>query len=252
MVGTYSQAFPLAPKNARDKAKERERATSKTIDSPKILPTSGIKVVNAVAFSLNQERDAQPRGGDTNITDSSAPADDADVQPGDLLNGVGSASSHESAPSEVFSTTAANSAPANSGMPSNSQTPLTINESSPTDPLQSPRQPKTDTPLPARNGLVENPSNITSLSSSHASTSHAAPLRNLPPTNTPTRLPIFPHGKPRGIRCTHDPELLLHQFRITKEEAKKQKPVIEEFDGAVCTQYISSLGERHLSELVCG
>lgn len=253
MVGTYNQAFPLAPRDARDRAKERERAKSKTIDSPKVLPINSLKAINATAASQNQERGTDFRRGDITSTDqSSAPADDVDIQSGDLLNGVGSASSHASTVSEVFSTAAPSSGPATFGSSSNrpsTLTPLTINESSPIDSVRSPHYSKTDTPLPLQNGVSEyrSASNIET-PPSHA-ISHATPPHTHPHP-PPTRLQMRKPGI-KGVKCTNDPEVLLHQFKITKEEAKRMKPAFEEFGGVVCTKYFP-LGERHLFELVCG
>lgn len=236
MVGTYSQAFPLAPRDARDKAKERERAKSKTIDSPKVLPINSLKAVNATAASQNQERDTDVRRGGITLSDSaSAPPADADIQPGDLLNGVGSASSHESTISEVFSNA---SAAATSSNPATTLTPLTIPESSPIDPQQSRRNSKIETTVPLRNGFSEHSavSNVKSQSSSHA-TSHGAPSRNpLPTTRVQMRQPGI-----KGEKTIYDPDLLLYQLKITKEEAKKAKAETVTFGEVVCTHYNISL-----------
>lgn len=253
MVGTYNQAFPLAPRDARDRAKERERARSKTIDSPKVLPVNSLKAINATASSHNQEHGVDSRAGYITGTDhSSAPADDVDIQPGDLLNGVGSASSHASTVSEVFSTAAPNSGSTTFGSSSNlpsTLTPLTIHESSPIDPLRSPHHSKIDTTLPLQNGVSEHSStsNIQTLPS-HA-TSHVTPPHTHPPPTT-TRLQMRKPGV-KGVKCTYDPDLLLYELKIGKEEAKRTKPVFKEFGGVVRTKYLS-LGERHLFELVCG
>lgn len=250
MVGTYSQAFPLAPRDARDKAKERERAKSKTIDSPKVLPINILNAANATTVSRNQEHDADVRGSDMTLSDTfSAPPADADIQPGDLLNGVGSASSHASTVSEVFSNAATSSGPATSNNPHNTFTPLTLTESSPIEPQPSPRDPKADTAIHLLNDLSDNAaaSHGKGLSPSHAM-SHGTPSRNPPST---TRVQMRPPGV-KGEKTTYDPELLLHLFQITRADAKIQKAKVQEFGGAVCTQYNNSLGERHLFELVCG
>ncbi|TVY75801.1 H3 lysine-4 specific histone-lysine N-methyltransferase [Lachnellula suecica] len=150
---SFAQFFPSAPRAAKDKAKEREKGKSHTLGSPSIKPAVDAAV--AVAANLQSRAgnaSSSVATGETNIPSASAEtaisqADDNESLQGDLLNGVGSASSHASTASSVFSAPAPHSNMSTFGSSRNvsSLTPLTNADSSPSR-MPSPSQQKTSDP----------------------------------------------------------------------------------------------------------
>ncbi|KFY73413.1 hypothetical protein V499_06469 [Pseudogymnoascus sp. VKM F-103] len=197
----FSDFFPSAPRAAKNRAKERERAKSKPLDSPLLEPVNA----DRDAHIPSRSRDESGRGSisgaageegarDTNIL---APTDEGELQQGDLLNCVRSTSSHTSTASSVFSTTAQNTGAAAA---SNliSLTPLTNDDSSPIGQVASPRGHKAGLKTPSSLEHVE------SSSSKHV-------LQDTPPPTQdmaePQRAQVRDRDKPKGQKCVFDPQL---------------------------------------------
>ena len=231
----FADFFPAAPRAAKNKAKERQRTKSKALDSPSITPVSAQQDGNAILRPRDESRQSD-RGGDGINgagSETAIPAlDDNDSPPGDLLNGVGSASSHTSTISSVFSAPTATST---FGGPSNLNilTPLTTDDSSPPGKAMSP-QPSTT-------------ASATVLSRDHDAdrlspkTHLAAPqLQSPEQISLTSRIHIRdPNRGVKGEICTYDP--WLDPKLVTEKEKKKGgKPIYKSF-GLVCTQSAGSV-----------
>ncbi|KAI0379951.1 histone H3-K4 methyltransferase Set1 [Hypomontagnella monticulosa] len=196
----YKEFFPNAPRAARDKANEREREKSSRaseaadIDSKTATPA--------------------PRDGakfDSSLSDAAhPPTDDTESLQGDILNGVGSASSHASTASSVFTNFTSSATLNTSSRASNSNnTPLT-SVGSPTNPshMQAAKQ---------RSSAIYN---TTSRSDSTNPTMAAAPLSSLP--GVAKRLPARdPNLSIRGTKCIHDPST---DKSLSSSDRKTMKP----------------------------
>jgi len=229
---SFAQFFPSAPRAAKDKAKEREKSKSFSIDSPSIRPVADTK---AVASTFRVDDGGSSRGGGDSMppaTDASAPqAEDNESLQGDLLNGVGSASSHTSAVSSVFSAPGQQPNISTSGTSRNvsSLTPLTNADSSPSR-VTSPNQYKAG--APATNSTwssAEKPIG-------HDDVLQAQPASADQPPSEPRVFARDPNKGVKGMICTYDPLL---DRKLSSNEKKKAKPIYKEF-GLVCI--LQSLG----------
>ncbi|KAH8804562.1 histone-lysine N-methyltransferase-like protein [Xylogone sp. PMI_703] len=218
---SFAQFFPSAPRAAKDKAKEREKVKSQSLESPSIH-TAVDSLVNttidpggktASPFRLSRE------SGGTPATDIALPSteDNESVQ-GDILNGVGSASSHTSTVSSVFSAPAQQSTMPTFGGPRNSSnlTPLTNIDSSPSQ-ITSPSRPK----------LGADTAGYTEISSYKSPVGNDVISVNIIQTSAEPR--VFardPNKGVKGVKCTYDPLL---DPTISSSDRKKAKPTYKEF-----------------------
>jgi histone-lysine N-methyltransferase SETD1 len=135
----FSAFFPAAPKAAREKAKEREKTKSRQLDAPStragitqaVNSNSHVRIDDVTSFPPSVGEHKTPT---TSTTQSSTPRlDDNESVQGDILNGVGSASSHASTVSSVFSAPALLSTrtTAEGSKNMNNLTPMTNADSSP-------------------------------------------------------------------------------------------------------------------------
>lgn len=225
----FADFFPAAPRAAKNKAKERQRAKSKVLDSPSVTPVSAQQDANIFLRPRDESRQSD-RGVDGingAVSETALPAlDDNDSPQGDLLNGVGSASSHTSTISSVFSAPPATST---FGGPSNLNilTPLTTDDSSPPGKAMSPH------PSIANSATVlsRDQNNDRSPSKAHV----AAPKSQTPEqVSIATRIHVRdPNRGVKGEKCTYDP--WLDPKLVTEKEKKKGgKPIYKAF-GLVCT-----------------
>ncbi|RFU36140.1 hypothetical protein B7463_g205, partial [Scytalidium lignicola] len=219
---SFAQFFPSAPRAAKDKAKEREKVKSQSLESPGIQTATDSQVNTALdpggktasPFRLTRE------SGGTPTTDTAVPPleDNESVQ-GDILNGVGSASSHTSTVSSVFSAPNQQSAMSTFGGPRNSSnlTPLTNIDSSPSQ-TTSPSYPK----------LGAATANSTEISS------YKSPVGNdvisvnntIQSSSEPRVFARDPNRGVKGVKCTYDPLL---DRAISSSDRKKAKPIYKEF-----------------------
>jgi [histone H3]-lysine4 N-trimethyltransferase SETD1 len=233
---SFAQFFPTAPRAARDRALEREKARLKTADSPSSADQNG-----------RQTPSARPDDGtlsafrrDVPILDGSRPpADDLDSLPGDTLHAIGSASSHASTASTVFSSSARqNGMPATVAKPGNHNqlTPLTSTDS-PTPPMTSYLH-GADPSLPQFGDVRVGDGSISGF----------APNGDVPvPSQFLDRMPARDTArKVQGIRCTYDPLL---DKTLSASEKRKGKPTFENI-GLVRAIILYSCGEGGVIRLL--
>jgi [histone H3]-lysine4 N-trimethyltransferase SETD1 len=218
-MSTFAAFFPAAPRAAKEKAKEREMPKPQTIESPISRPNIDARV--STTNSRVGDATFHPSIKETSAVAfaSAASGEDNESPPGDILNGVGSASSHASTVSSVFS------APAlPSNMPSSgvrhvcSLTPLTNTESSPLR-IPSPNQTKPGAPSQISNVYSNEQPQV------HNDALHAHQILSDPRVHARDQI--------RGIKgsiCIYDPLL---DRKIGSNEKKKAKPIYREF-GLVC------------------
>ncbi|OTB16895.1 hypothetical protein K445DRAFT_316409 [Daldinia sp. EC12] len=196
----YKEFFPNAPRAARDKANEREREkSSRTSEAAE----------NDSKAATPAHRDGAKY--DSSLSDAAhPPTDDTESLQGDILNGVGSASSHASTASSVFTTSNSSAALNASSRASNSNsTPLTIS-GSPTNPplIQAAKQ---------RTSAIHNTS---SRSDSTNPIMAAGSSSSLP--SAVKRLPVRdPNLTIKGTKCIHDPST---DKSLSSSDRKTLKP----------------------------
>ncbi|KAF6812905.1 Histone-lysine N-methyltransferase, H3 lysine-4 specific [Colletotrichum sojae] len=212
---SFSQFFPTAPRAARDRATEREKAKAKTQD-----PSSGFGGLKSTSSSsLNGTSARAATGTDGLPSDSSQQPDGHESPIGDTLNAVGSASSYASTGSSVFSSSARPTVPNGSThIPTSSGTPLTS--------IESPS-------FSGASGLPKsNMSHIQAIDRGEASASHNTPISglhsSLPEPSPPIqRIPARdPTRSRQGIKCIYDPS---NDRTLSKHEKRDHKPRYKDF-----------------------
>lgn len=225
----YADFFPTAPsvlQQKRSKAAQlRRRPKSPSISESK--PPSASPLATALP-KVQPEKFTLPHGGDDGrigVENTSAAQDESECVPGDLLNGVGSASS-TSTTSSIFSTThgAVYMPHANDARKSTSLTPLTTADSSPPpNPLGSPNHSRLlNGPF---SGAKSNrsPSRHEDIETSIASTSKCS--------RPPKRLQARPGaGEAKGLKIVYDPDL---DKKLSSKERKSRQPQYEPFGQSV-------------------
>jgi len=140
-------------------------------------------------------------------------------EPRDTLNGIGSASSHQSTTSSVFSGTS-DANRTNGKLSSHAETPLTSYESSP---------PKGASPLtkPSHSRMNGSPFLAPPPNMPPSASNNATPSSS-PQRDRPQARPA--HGIAKGYRAVWDPEL---DSKLGKEEKRKMKPKLKQFGSEV-------------------
>lgn len=268
---SFAAFFPTAPRAARDKATEREKARLKahegsTSSSPSSLSTATIASAPAQQSAQPSvaDPDAHVNGADPKPPPPSSHhdaaqllsdgqtclTDDGDSPPGDILNVVGSASSHASSTeSSVFSSAAG-------ALPAAAYSSRSRVATASLTPVES----------PGSSGPPSKPSMSTYGSSL---SEMSAPRRNdhLPPSSSPSssalngtlpsleqavshteRVPARDPNRPaKGLKCIYDPFSDRNFQKLSKTERREAKPKFVEF-GTVRIPYSSAGGAgRHLS-----
>ncbi|KAF3064298.1 Histone-lysine N-methyltransferase, H3 lysine-4 specific [Daldinia childiae] len=196
----YKEFFPNAPRAARDKANEREREKSS-------------RTSEAIEHDSKTATPAHRDGAkyDSSLSDAAhPPTDDTESLQGDILNGVGSASSHASTASSVFTTFNSSAALNASSRASNSNlTPLTIS-GSPTNPphIQAAKQRTSAIHNTTSRSDSTNPTMATGSSSSLPSAVKRLPARD-------------PNLTIKGTKCIHDPST---DKSLSSSDRKTLKP----------------------------
>lgn len=220
---SFAQFFPSAPRAAKDKAKEREKSKAQQADPTSTLSAADTHT-NAKALADNASithlsEDTSP----LNAEPPPIPTEDNESVQGDILNGVGSASSHSSSGSSLFST---NNQPSNSmhmfggSRNLNIQTPLTNTDASPNR-VASPSNAKADAPVTA----------ATRVALDDTKSEHVVAIHNSAPAeHIPSELRVLARDPTRvvkGKKCTYDP---FHdpQLHSTKERLNR-RPHYKEF-----------------------
>ncbi|XXH00275.1 hypothetical protein Hte_006617 [Hypoxylon texense] len=196
----YKEFFPNAPRAARDKANEREREKStKTSDSAD----------NDSKTEAPARRDGAKY--DSSLSDAAhPPIDDTESLQGDILNGVGSASSHASTASSVFTTFNSSAAMNASSRASNSNlTPLTT--------MGSPPHPANMQPAKQRSSAMQSAAARYDKPSSTAATKPSSSVPGVAerPSARDPNLVI------KGTKCIHDPST---DQSLSSSERKTMKP----------------------------
>ncbi|KAI1377373.1 histone H3-K4 methyltransferase Set1 [Hypoxylon crocopeplum] len=196
----YKEFFPNAPRAARDRANERERERSSR--APEAAD-------NDPKIATPTHRDGAKY--DSSLSDAAhLPTDDTESLQGDILNGVGSASSHASTASSVFTTFNSSAALNASSRASNSNlTPLT-NVGSPTN--SSHIQPAKQRTSAIRN--TSSKSNTTNPPMATGPLSSLPGVTGRPPARDPNRTI-------KGTKCIHDPSI---DKSLSSSERKTMKP----------------------------
>jgi [histone H3]-lysine4 N-trimethyltransferase SETD1 len=221
----FADFFPTAPsvlQQKRSKAAQlRKRPKSPSISESKPPLASSLPraTPKAQADKVNVSN-----GGDRGslcVESASEIQDDSECVAGDLLNGVGSASS-TSTTSSIFSTShgLVYMAHSNEAQKSTSLTPLTTADSSPPpNPLDSPNNPRfLNGPLPGRksNG---SPSRHKVIEASLASRS---PF--IHPLSRFQARPVA--GEAKGLKVIYDPDL---DKKLSSKERKSRQPLYDPF-----------------------
>jgi histone-lysine N-methyltransferase SETD1 len=240
---SFAQFFPSAPRAAKDKAKEREKVKTQLSESFSIPSVVDAQIAPAAPPIEDVTSEQPPSQSNIPITDSAPPpAEDNESIQGDLLNGVGSASSHTSSSvSSVFSVAAqqANMSTFGGSRNISNLTPLTNTDSSPNR-TGSPNQDKPNTQASIPSGFASDKV-VAQDVSEHVR--NAIEEQSSPITRIYAR---DPNNGVKGEKCTYDPLL---DPRLSDREKKKAKPIYKEF-GMVRTYNL--LRERHLFVRICG
>lgn len=215
---SFAQFFPSAPRAAKDKAKEREKVKSQNLQSPSIAPLAD-NLSKTLVDSRAETGGSIARAVDTNIgTIEPVPsiAEDNESMQGDLLNGVGSASSHTSAVSSVFSAPGHQHTSASGPGYLSNMTPLTNIDSSPIR-LASPSRQKLDA-----SAIISNDIALEGISSTLPS--QATPVQE---KLADPRVLIREPGKTvKGTICEYDPLL---DKNLSSNDKKRAKANYKEF-----------------------
>jgi len=220
---SFAAFFPSAPRAAKDKAKEREKSKTQNVGSPSVGPVADTPPVNTgLRFEeVGSIRFAVERNN--TITESAPPAaEDNESLPGDTLNGVGSASSHSSTISSVFSALPqqANNSTFGGARNVSSLTPLTNTDSSPSH-VASPGHYKIGAQAANASGFAANNSLL------HNDVSHVA--QSAIADQIPPEPRVFARDPVRGVKgnkCTYDPLL---DRKLSSNDKKKAKPIYKDF-----------------------
>lgn len=220
---SFAQFFPSAPRAAKDKAKEREKVKSSQIQESPRVKAANSQAVLSNSLAISDDAGLTPCGsGENKISPPevmpTSQADDNESLQGDLLlNGVGSASSHASTVSSVFSAPAPHSNMSAGGSKNTSSlTPLTNIDSSPNR-ITSPHNHKSGVPS---SGLTAD------INTAPHDVPQAQPALAEPEPTTPRIFARDPNQGIKGTKCIYDP---LTDKTISSSKNKKAKVVYKEF-----------------------
>jgi [histone H3]-lysine4 N-trimethyltransferase SETD1 len=224
----FADFFPTAPSVLQQKqkqaARQRQRARAKPVEPPVPVPIHP-ETVAATSAAIQDDPVESPTLVNGGSGGQGTPAqDDNESVQGDILNGVGSASSHTSTVSSVFSATNHPATYSTTGGASNTHTltPLTNTDSSPPGRATSP-------PSQLK---AANPNAIPKYDSTYdcqVMDESADPAASMTPSYTPPppRLTARAEGKAvKGYKITYDPDL---DRTTPSKERKKRTPVYQEF-----------------------
>ncbi|KAI0977338.1 hypothetical protein F4678DRAFT_412652 [Xylaria arbuscula] len=208
----YREFFPNAPRAAKDKANERERERySKALDAADSRSRTATPAHRDIKHDSSAAASARPPKSDTYT----------EYPQGDLLNGVGSASSRASTTSSIFSTHN-NSSGVNAAAhasKNNDVTPLTAAGSPTYHHNNNNNTPK----LPKEHTAAASASDGKAISTSLATAMESSAT----PPSVVKRLPARdPNRTTQGMRCVHDPST---DKTLSSTEKKTMKPKYKAF-----------------------
>ncbi|KAG6179836.1 hypothetical protein E4U36_005319 [Claviceps purpurea] len=211
---SFAQFFPNAPRVRAEAAqgragRERSRRNSLAAET-ELEPSSGLLDANTAGFARPSQS--------TIVSDGPrSQSDDHDIPQGDIPSTVGSASSHTSSASSLFSSSRRQNTTSSLSHLSTSTTPLAPRDSSSYSP--GPPNAKTDMPpLPTSDHGTSQPRDLT-VTEIHNGTTLSVRHTDRSPARDPS-LSV------KGTKCTYDP--VLDRVR-NKGVSKSAKPVYKEF-----------------------
>ncbi|ELQ39582.1 histone-lysine N-methyltransferase [Pyricularia oryzae] len=223
---SFTACFPNAPNSVVNRARELERSKRRSVDSPSVSRGTRLDTGRTTPASRPEDDPAGFVASHTRLSEpaSDAPGpyiDDSELIPGDMLKTVGSASSHASTSSSIFSSSShSQNAMATSKDSSSHVTPLTNPRSPPPYFVTSdPPKPSASTPL----GLekLEDPISL-------PIPGCTAP-NGVQPSSTVAIIERIPardiNRSVLGLACTYDPLL----DRSASADKKKTQPIYAEF-----------------------
>jgi [histone H3]-lysine4 N-trimethyltransferase SETD1 len=255
-AGSFADFFPNAPAVLQQKQKKGLPSSPSSSGAPTPQPhidgessrssaqhhenggQSGHDSPSAASATAVASKSDQPDPTLSNPT----PHEDEDVlrpESGDLLNGVGSASSlastassvfsHSNPPSHNMSTHTSNSNGGHGGATTSASalTPLTNGDLSPPGKTASPRSAAKMLPVSSERSAVASPASVTAPST--VNDASRLDQKAITPIQTPpeTRLQARPGpGEVKGFRCVYDPDL---DKKLHGAERKKRKVHYREF-----------------------
>ncbi|EXJ78670.1 hypothetical protein A1O1_09071 [Capronia coronata CBS 617.96] len=213
----FADFFPSAPsviatKSSRsaDTDKSRLRAAEGRVEDAHVKDNLVRVALNSPATSLPHTSGRQDNLA--KFTNNSLLQEESDQFAGDLLNGVGSASSSSTA-SSVFSASLANAAmPGPNHLQFTTLTPLTNSDSPPNGKLMSP--------------TAESASHVQMNGNNGISNLHQGSMTPLPTPPAHRRFARDASSPVKGTKCTYDPEL---DKTINSKDKRKIKAQFEDF-----------------------
>lgn len=214
----FADFFPNAPSVLKEKRKKpsSDNHTSRAPSRPDSPSRSDKDVGHAAATEQRKNNDASAE-----TVDQQHPSEEDDgahrADSGDLLTGVGSASSLSSTASSIFSNSRQNMSYPGNISSIHALTPLTNTESSPPDKATSPRRSKTS------NDHMSLTNTAIYSAPPPGALQHAAPAEAITPATTPpqTRTQALPGpGEDKGITVVYDPAL---DPKLPSNERHKRK-----------------------------
>lgn len=234
----FADFFPTAPsvlQRKRSRVVESRRdpvSAAAGSNSPQRRPSASSYVGNSVT-EKDHNRSSRPKA-DSDPTLSHALHEETDLAQGDLLNGVGSASS-TSTVSSVFSASnrMPNSARQNGAHQSTSWTPLTQVDASPSrDAMDSPKRDQSH-----RVGGYPALCDAHNTPEPHGKLNKASGAETRDSASHPSARPG--QGEIKGERIKYDPEL---DKKLSKKDMRITKAIWEDFGQTVCV-----LSLRHIN-----
>lgn len=229
----FAKFFPNAPRATREKAAEREREKSRASESK---ADRDARIPTATSTSQSAQQNGIKSEPSVSSDAAHLPTDDNESLQGDILNVVGSASSHASTTSSVFS----------HGSAMNTATHASNSNSTPLTNSGSPSNPSTTTTSKSQHSKQpQDARKYNDSISASATDSSSTPRR----TGTTIRVPARdPTRQTQGMKRTYDPLL---DKKLSSTERKTTKPTYKPF-GAVRNLYynIYESGRGTSSDLV--
>ncbi|KAL2025009.1 hypothetical protein VTK56DRAFT_11 [Thermocarpiscus australiensis] len=223
---SFAQFFPAAPRAARDRAMERERAKTKAGDSresSRAIETNGFRTPLDPSTSSRADDGpasaftsrSQPNG--TGPAKSRYSTDDAESLARDTLSAVRSASSH--AASSASSSTASSRIPATAAVKSSSS------QLTPPTTIDSPSSHSSAAGLAKEQSTT--PRRVDGVDGSRPMPNGSVPETSAASLSVAERVPARdPSRSIQCIKCTYDPLL---DTSLSSSEKRKAKPIHKEF-----------------------
>ena len=214
--------FPICPAGGERQGEGARESQSQNLESPSIPPAADSQVVPPTSRVEDAASHHLPSESNIPVDSAPPPAEDSESIQGDLLNGVGWASSHTSSSvSSVFSglTPQPNMSASGGARNVSNLTPLTNADSSPSR-IASPNQYKSGAQVTISSGFALDKG------SAQNDDTHAQPAVAAQKPPEPRVYARDPSRSVKGTKCTYDPLL---DRKLGSSEKKKAKPIYKEF-----------------------